>query len=196
MIDRGSITGLVLCGGRGLRMGGLDKGLQAHRGQPLAAHALQRLRPQVGAVLLNANRNLAAYAALGAPVCSDTLPGHLGPLAGWLAGLERCATPYLLGVPCDTPNFPIDIAQRLLAALLEAGAELAVAATLEGEHLRPQPVFCLMRAGLRSQLQTDLAAGERRVGAWTARQRQVQVVFDDAAAFANANTWADLQALA
>ncbi|TMH09190.1 MAG: molybdenum cofactor guanylyltransferase, partial [Betaproteobacteria bacterium] len=99
-IDKNDITGLILAGGRGSRMGGVDKGLQNHHGMPLALHALLRLQPQVGAMLINANRNLGAYESMGAPVWPDALPDYPGPLAGMLAGLERCTTPYLVTVPC------------------------------------------------------------------------------------------------
>ena len=106
MIDTSQITGLVLAGGRGSRMGGVDKGLQAYRGMPLAMHALLRLGPQVGEMMVNANRNLAAYESLGVPVWPDALPDYPGPLAGFLTGLERCTTPFLATVPCDSPHFP------------------------------------------------------------------------------------------
>ena len=101
------ITGLILAGGRGSRMGGVDKGLQDHLGVPLALHALRRLAPQVGTVMINANRNLDVYASMGVPVWPDEIPDYAGPLAGMLAGLAHCETPYLATVPCDTPNFPL-----------------------------------------------------------------------------------------
>jgi molybdopterin-guanine dinucleotide biosynthesis protein A len=122
MIDPSDITGLVLAGGRGSRMGGVDKGLQPHRGMPLAMHALLRLAPQVGEVMINANRNLSAYESMGAAVWPDALPDHPGPLAGFLAGLEHCPTPYLTTVPCDSPLFPTDLVARLGERLDDAGA--------------------------------------------------------------------------
>src|SRR3990167_8794866 len=103
-ISKDDITGLILAGGRGSRMGGVDKGLQNHLGMPLAMHALLRLGPQVGHLMVNANRNLGAYDAFGVPVWPDALPDYPGPLAGFLAGLEHCETPYLVTVPCDTPT--------------------------------------------------------------------------------------------
>lgn len=190
------ITGLILCGGRGTRMGGVDKGLQNHQGMPLALHALLRLQPQVGPVLINANRNLSAYESMGVPVWPDPMADYPGPLAGWLAGLEHCETPYLLTVPCDSPNFPLELAQRLSAALNEADADIAMAATLEDGRQQVQPVFCLLKAGLIESLVEYLNAGERKIDRWTAQHRCVQVLFDDAAAFANANTLAELQRLA
>ncbi|MDH4289863.1 MAG: molybdenum cofactor guanylyltransferase, partial [Aquincola sp.] len=109
MIAPADITGLVLAGGRGSRMGGVDKGLQNHRGLPLAMQALLRLQPQVGHLMVNANRNLGAYEAFGAPVWPDPIEGYAGPLVGFLAGLEHCETPWLVTVPCDTPDFPTEL---------------------------------------------------------------------------------------
>lgn len=189
------ITGLVLAGGRGSRMGGVDKGLQLHLGRPLAQHALLRLQPQVGAVALNANRNLDAYAAMGVPVWPDPLPDHPGPLAGLLAGLVHAGTPWLVSVPCDTPNFPADLVARLAAAALAQDAEIVMPSTLEDGRVQPQPVFCLLRSTLRSSLQAYLQAGERKVERWTAQHRCVLLPFDDSAAFFNANTLAELQQL-
>jgi molybdopterin-guanine dinucleotide biosynthesis protein A len=197
MITRADITGLVLAGGRGSRMGGVDKGLQAYRGVPLAKHALQRLAPQVGTVMINANRNLESYAAMGAPVCADVLPDYAGPLAGFLAGLDRCETPWLVTVPCDSPLFPLDLVARLAQALDDddADAEIAMAASLEDGELRTQPVFCLMKASLRSSLVEFTAGGQRKIDRWTARHRCVEVRFDDPLAFFNANTLDELQQL-
>ena len=152
MIDAAQITGLILAGGRGSRMGGVDKGLQTWRGMALATHALMRLAPQVGEVMVNANRNLGAYESMGIPVWPDTLPDYAGPLAGFLTGLERCETPYLVSVPCDSPLFPLDLVARLAAALEAEGAEIAMAATLENGMLQVQPVFCLMKARAASML--------------------------------------------
>ncbi len=196
MIAREDITGLVLAGGRGSRMGGADKGLQNYRGVPLALHALLRLAPQVGHVMLNANRNLGAYEALGAPVWPDALPDFAGPLAGFLAGLEQCETPYLVTVPCDSPQFPLDLVARLAQALVAQDAEIAMAATLEDGVMRTQPVFCLMHSSLMESLVQFTAKGERKIDRWTALHRCVEVPFDDTNAFANANTLAELQQLA
>lgn len=200
------ITGLVLAGGRGRRMGGIDKGLQGFHGTPLARHALQRLRVQVGEVMLNANRNLAAYEAFGVPVWPDRMADYAGPLAGFLTGLERCNTPYLLAVPCDTPLFPLDLARRLADALAAGDADIAMASAPEAmavpgaaPALVPQPVFCLLRATLRESLARFTQDGGRKVHEWTHRHRVVLVPFDrpgDAAnAFFNANTLAELHAL-
>lgn len=190
------ITGLVLAGGRGSRMGGVDKGLQAWQGMPLAMHALLRLTPQVGHVLINANRNLAAYEAMGVPVWPDPLPDYPGPLAGLLAGLERCETPWLVTVPCDSPQLPLDLVARLAGAAVREDAEIAMAATREADgSLQSQPVFCLLRASLMESLVAFLQAGERKIDRWTARHRCVLVPFDDAAAFFNANTVEELRRL-
>jgi molybdopterin-guanine dinucleotide biosynthesis protein A len=189
------ITGLILAGGRGSRMGGVDKGLQNHRGIPLAMHALMRLSPQVGALMVNANRNLGAYEAMGAPVWPDALPDFAGPLAGFLAGLEHCETPWLVTVPCDTPDFPLDLVARLAAAADAAGATIALATAPEDGVQRPQPVFCLMRAELMESLVAFTADGGRKIDRWTAQHGAVQVPFDDARAFFNANTLAELHQL-
>jgi molybdopterin-guanine dinucleotide biosynthesis protein A len=195
MIERNDITGLVLAGGRGSRMGGVDKGLQNHQGMALAMHALLRLAPQVGAVMINANRNLAAYEAFGVPVWPDVVPDYAGPLAGFLTGLEHCDTPYLATVPCDSPRFPDDLVARLAVALAAQDAEIAMAATVEDGVLRTQPVFCLLRSDLLESLLAYTQGGQRKIDRWTAQHRCVEVRFDDPQAFANANTAEELHRL-
>ena len=198
-----SITALILAGGRGSRMGGIDKGLQNFRGLPLALQTLMRLQLQSlppQEVLINANRNLAAYESLGAAVWPDTLDGFAGPLAGFLTGLERCETPLLLTVPCDTPLFPLDLIERLHAALIEQNADLAMAAAREEDgQVRPQPVFCLLRIELLDSLVAFTQKGGRKIDAWTGQHRCAIVPFDqpqDAPeAFFNANTLEELQKL-
>ena len=197
------VTALILAGGRGLRMGGIDKGLQNFRGLPLALQTLMRLQLQSRPpqeVLINANRNLAAYESLGAAVWPDTLDGFAGPLAGFLTGLERCETPLLLTVPCDTPLFPLDLIERLHAALIGQDADLAMAAAREEDgELRPQPVFCLLRVELLDSLVAFTQKGGRKIDAWTGQHRCAIVPFDqpqDAPeAFFNANTLEELQKL-
>ena len=196
MIDPKDITGLILAGGRGSRMGGVDKGLQNHGGIALALHALLRLQPQVGPVLVNANRNLSAYESMGVPVWPDPIGDFPGPLAGWLAGLEHCETPYLLTVPCDTPNFPTDLALRLAQALAADGADIAMAATREDGRVQLQPVFCLLKASLVESLVAYLGSGQRKIDQWTAGHRCTTVVFEEAFAFFNANTPEELRSLA
>lgn len=194
------VTGLILAGGRGARMGGADKGLQNFNGVPLALQALLRLQPQVAEVLVNANRNLSAYESFGAPVWPDALPDFAGPLAGFLTGLEQCETPWLATVPCDTPLFPLDLVERLVQAAVARDAEIAMAAAPEQDgQLRAQPVFCLMRRELVESLVRFTHGGGRKIDAWTAQHRVVEVPFDrpgdDPRAFFNANTLAELRAL-
>jgi len=206
MIKPQDISAIVLAGGRGSRMGGVDKGLQSFRGQPLALHSLQRLRGtgSVGPVMLNANRNLEQYQAFGAPVWPDGLADYAGPLAGFLVGLAHCQTPYLLTLPCDTPLFPLDLVPRLGATLQAQNAQIAMAAAPERDEsgqtrLRKQPVFCLMRTDLLPGLMDFTQAGGRKIDAWAAQQRLAIVAFDQAGddplAFFNANTLDELQAL-
>ena len=195
MIEAQDITGLILAGGRGSRMGGADKGLQNHHGVPMATHALLRLAPQVGAVMINANRNLAAYESMGVPVWPDSLPDYAGPLAGFLTGLEHCDTPYLVTVPCDSPLFPTDLVQRLANALDAADAEIAMAATHEDGVLQVQPVFCMMRTTVIESLVRFTQSGQRKIDKWTTQHRCIEVPFDDAQAFANANTPDELRDL-
>jgi molybdopterin-guanine dinucleotide biosynthesis protein A len=194
-IARADITGLVLAGGRGSRMGGVDKGLQPHAGATLAQHALERLAPQVGPLLINANRHADVYATMGVLVCADALPDYAGPLAGFMAGLVKCETPYLVTVPCDSPLFPADLVARLAQALVEANADIAMAATLEDGMPQMQPVFCLLRANLRDSLAAFTQSGQRKIDRWTAMHRCVEVRFDDARAFFNANTLDELRQL-
>jgi molybdenum cofactor guanylyltransferase len=195
MIAADQITGLILAGGRGSRMGGVDKGLQNHHGMPLALHALLRLGMQVGHTMINANRNLGAYEAFGVPVWPDPVGDYAGPLAGFLAGLERCETPLMLTVPCDTPNFPDDLVARLAAALDAQNADLAYAVTFEDGREQRQPVFCLLKRELSESLVTFLHGGGHKIDAWFAQHRAVPVRFDDASAFFNANTMAELAQL-
>ena len=190
-------------------MGGADKGLQNFNGTPLALHTVLRLQMQagnrVGELMINANRNLSAYEAFGAPDWPDTLSDYAGPLAGFMTGLERCETPYLLTAPCDTPLFPLDLAARLAEAMAREGAEIAMAAGRDSADtpgaesaVRTQPVFCLLRMELLESLVAFTQGGGRKIDAWTAQHKTVVVPFDrpdDARAFFNANTLAELHAL-
>ncbi len=201
-----AITGLILAGGRGSRMGGIDKGLQEFKGAPLALHTLRRLSPQVGTTMISANRNLKAYEAFGAPVWPDStlLADYAGPLAGFITGLERCKTPWLLTVPCDTPLFPLDLVERMASKFAQDDADIAVASAMEVNEdgkasLRPQPVFCLMHVRLLESLLAFTKGGGRKIGAWTALHKTVSVQFDkpsdEATAFFNANTLVELHLL-
>ena len=199
-----SITGLILAGGRGARMGGVDKGLQNFNGTPLTLHTLMRLQMQDAATLSEmmvvANRNLSAYESFGVQVWPDSTDGFAGPLAGFLTGLERCETDLLLTVPCDSPLFPLNLTQRLLDALIAEDAEIAVAAAKEEDgSVRAQPVFCLMRVSLLESLVRFMQSGGRKIDAWTAQHKTVLVPFDtddvDPRAFFNANTLEELHRL-
>ena len=201
-MEIGKVDALVLAGGRGSRMGGVDKGLQPLNGRPLVAHAIGRLQRQgerLGQIMVNANRNLDAYRALGLAVWPDAMGDFPGPLAGFLAGLEHSQSPWLLTVPCDTPRFPLDLLERLAQAAEQAGADLALPLGRdETGCLRRQPVFCLLRRELAGSLRACLQQGGRKIDDWIASQRHVAVAFDapgDEQAFYNANTPAELQAL-
>jgi molybdopterin molybdotransferase len=191
-----SISGLILAGGRGTRMGHVDKGLQPFRGKPMAAHVLERLAPQVASVAINANQNLDTWRGFGVPVWPDETPGFAGPLAGLEAGMRHCGTTYVLTAPCDSPFVPSDLAERLFTALQSEGADLAFAATQEPGMLRqPHPVFCLVKTELLPILSDYLAKGGRKMDGWYKDLKAVEVLFDDADAFRNINTRDELNEL-
>jgi len=182
------VTGIVLAGGQGRRMGGVDKGLQPLHGRPMVAHVLERLAPQVDDVLINANQNLDAYRAFGRPVVPDAIGGFAGPLAGLHAGLGAATRPLALTVPCDSPFLPADLAARLARAL--GDRDLAVARTGD----QPHPVFSLVRRSVLPHLTAFLAGGGRKIDAWYATLKVVEVPFDDEAdAFRNINTRDELE---
>jgi len=195
-IEPQDITGVILAGGRGSRMGGIDKGLQNFNGMPLALHTLMRLGPQVDSVMVNANRNLSAYESFGVSVWPDASSDFAGPLSGFLVGLERAETPYVLTVPCDSPRLPLDLAERLSRALSQSNADIAMAADSQGQT---QPVFCLLKLELLESLVRFTQSGGRKIDAWTDQHKTVVVPFDhptdDPLAFANVNTLEDLQSL-
>jgi molybdopterin-guanine dinucleotide biosynthesis protein A len=193
-----SITGLVLAGGRGQRMGGVDKGLQAFRGRPLVAHAIERLAPQVHEILVSANRNASAYQAFAARVIADDssngLESYPGPLAGILAGLRAARTPWLAVVPCDAPFLPLDLVARLADAAAD-GTGAVVQRDQGARGRRLEPVCCLLATSLADELARHLASGQRQVEGWIARHA-APVPFDragDTAAFANFNTLDELR---
>ncbi len=188
-----TITGLILAGGRGSRMGHVDKGLQPFRGAPMAMHVMLRLAPQVGDLMINANQNLAAYEAFGVPVWPDEMPGYAGPLAGLQTGLAHCETPYLVTAPCDSPFLPRNLVESLHHALRAADADLAVAVTGEGERRQAHPVFCLLKTSLLPHLTLFLQEGGRKVDAWYASLKVTEVHFSDEAAFRNINTLDELR---
>ena len=184
----GAISAVVLAGGLGRRMDGADKGLVMLHGQPLVAHVLARLGPQVDEILISANRNLERYRAFGHRVLEDRIGGFAGPLAGLHAGLSAASHELVLSVPCDAPALPADLAGRLARSLGAAGAEAAVARA--GGRL--QPVFCLCRRELRQGLETFLAGGGRRFREWLASVDCTVVDFEAPECFANINAPEDL----
>jgi molybdopterin-guanine dinucleotide biosynthesis protein A len=193
-----AITGVILAGGQGRRMTGdvsqqaVEKGLVHFLGQPMVAHVAHRLAPQVSQIFVNANHHISSYAALGYPVITDNIPDYAGPLAGLHAGLQAAHNPYVLTAPCDSPLLPFDLAERLLSALLANAADIAIAKTGTQVH----PVFCLCKKNLLPHLESYLQADGRKFDAWYSSLKCVEVPFDDNAnAFANINTPADLIAL-
>ena len=185
------ITGMILAGGQGRRMGGVDKGLKTFRDKRLVEHAFERLAPQVAGVIINANQNLGSYRELGVRVVSDAIEGYAGPLAGLHAGLSVSKRPYLATVPCDSPFLPADLVARLHASLTREQAQLAVARTFD----QPHPVFCLVRRDVLPHLAAFLAGGGRKMDLWYATLRVAQVPFDDEAdAFRNIHTADELDA--
>ena len=190
-IAPGEITGIVLAGGMGRRMGGVDKGLVELDGRPMVAHVLARFAPQVGEVLINANQNAQRYAAFGVPVVADAVGGFAGPLAGLHAGMSAATTPFVATVPCDSPFLPVDLVARLGNRLVASDAQLAVARTFD----QPHPVFALVRRDVLPHLAAFLDGGGRKIDAWYATLRVVEVAFDDCAdAFRNINTADELAA--
>lgn len=183
------ITGVVLAGGLGRRMGGIDKGLQELLGRPMVDWVIERLAPQVDELLINANQNTERYADFGHPVVADRIPDFAGPLAGLHAALSAATHPLVATAPCDSPFLPSDLVFRLQQALTAGQAELAVARTFD----QPHPVFCLCRRELLPHLTAYLANGERKFERWYSTLKVVEVPFDDvAAAFENINTREEL----
>ncbi|MFZ5556957.1 MAG: molybdenum cofactor guanylyltransferase MobA [Pseudomonadota bacterium] len=185
------VTGVVLAGGQGRRMGGVDKGLKPLRGRPMVEWVLARFAPQVDEVLINANQNVERYAAFGHRVAPDLVGGFAGPLAGLHRGLSEAAHPLVATAPCDSPFLPADLVARLRAALEAQDADLAVARTGD----QPHPVFCLCRRSLKPHLEQFLETGGRKIDAWYGSLRVVEVAFDDEPeAFSNINTPEELSA--
>ncbi|SAK56172.1 molybdopterin-guanine dinucleotide biosynthesis protein MobA [Caballeronia catudaia] len=192
-----NVTALVLAGGRGSRMGGIDKGMQPFRGEPLALHVIRRVAPQAAAVLISANRSLDDYARLGAAfgarVIADTRADFPGPLAGIAAALRAATTEFLLIAPCDAPFVDEHLGAALMHALDAKRASIAYAATIDASgDVMAHPVFALLQTSLADDLDAWLDAGERKVRAWYARHTAAEVQFHDERAFYNIN---DLQQL-
>jgi molybdenum cofactor guanylyltransferase len=191
-----NISSVILSGGRATRMNGVDKGLMALQNKPLIAHVIACLRPQADEIFINANREIATYEAFGLPVLQDEnaefIGTYIGPLAGFSLGLQHAKHGYVLTVPCDSPLLPLDLAQRLMAALLENRADIACASSDGNTH----PVFCLMKKNVLSSLHAYIESGERKVSAWQKSLNYVEVDFSDCSeAFTNLNTFEDLAAL-
>ncbi len=176
-------------------MGGVDKGLQQIHGQPMVQQVLNRLQPQVGQVLINANRHLDEYKGFGVPICSDSISGYAGPLAGIQAALLHTTTPYLVSVPCDSPLLPKDLVTRLASAMHQHTADAAVAVTGDPDQAQRHPVFLLLKSELRNSLERYLGSGGRKVDDWLASLKCIDVQFDDEMAFTNVNTPEDIAAL-
>lgn len=185
-----SITGIVLAGGKGRRMGGADKGLVEFLGKPLVSHVIQRLTPQVDEILISANREMETYAGLGFRVISDDITDFAGPLAGLHKGMLEAKHPYVLTVPCDTPLLPMSLVNRLMRGLLGQDADVAVAKT----GLQSHPVFCLCRKSLLPHLEDFLQHDGHKFEAWYSSLEVAEVLFDDTPqAFININTREELQ---
>ena len=188
-IERLAITGVVLAGGQGRRLGNVDKGFVELDARPLVAHVIDRLVPQVATLVINANRSAERYAAFGYPVVGDAVGGFAGPLAGLHAGLAAAATPFVATSPCDSPFLPADLVARLAAAFDARPIDIAVARTFD----QPHPVFALVRRTVLPHLAQFLDGGGRKIDAWYASLAIAEVSFDDEAdAFRNINTPADL----
>ena len=186
-----AVTGVVLAGGQGRRMGTVDKGLVPLDGRPMVSHVLQRLAPQVDEILINANQHLDDYAAMGHRIIPDVIGGFAGPLAGLHVGLAQAAHALVVTVPCDSPFLPLDLVARLRTALDANAADLAVARTFD----QPHPVFALVRKRVLPHLTRFLEGGGRKIDAWYATLATVEVAFDDEAdAFRNINTVDELSA--
>ena len=184
------ITGLILAGGRGSRMGSVDKGLQPFKGTPMIAHVLARFQPQVDEIIINANRSTEEYTTFGYRVIADAIDGYAGPLAGLHIGMTHASHPLVATVPCDSPFLPLDLIARLSNAMQKSNADLAVAKTFN----QPHPVFCLVKTTLVPHLQAFLQSGQRKIDKWYATLNVVEVAFDDEeAAFSNINTVEELK---
>jgi molybdopterin-guanine dinucleotide biosynthesis protein A len=192
-----AISSIILSGGRATRMGGVDKGLVQLQQKPLIQHVIDRIRPQVDEIIINANREIEQYLTLGYPVLQDEVsqdgsPDFIGPLAGMRLGLKHAQHDYLLTAPCDSPLLPLDLAPRMLASLLKNNTDIAVATSDGDTH----PVFCLCKKSVLKSLEDYLANGGRKVSTWQKSQKYIEVDFSDCNdAFVNLNTLEDLVAL-
>lgn len=181
------ITGIIIAGGLGKRMGSANKGLQLLYGKPMLVHILNCIEPQVGSVMINVNHNIDAYAVFQKPSIQDSFPDYMGPLAGIHAGLMHCKTEYLLSVPCDTPYLPNDLVAQLSLIMNQDNVDMAIACTNENAQIKTHPIICLMKTSVRPHLEKFLQQGGKKVQAWQAELNAKQVVFSDENAFRNIN---------
>ena len=187
-----SITGIILAGGLARRMGGIDKGLIPFLGKPMITHVIDQLKPQVEHMVINANREIERYEALGLSVIQDQIADFAGPLSGLHTGMKHAKTEFILSVPCDSPLLPNNLAIDLMNALQTNNADIAIVKTGQQTH----PVFCLCRTNLASDLEEFLTAGGRKVEDWQKKHHLTMVNFDDqSTAFSNINTMDDLAEL-
>jgi molybdopterin-guanine dinucleotide biosynthesis protein A len=186
------VSAIILCGGLATRMGGVDKGLIQLQQKSLVEHVINRLTPQVDEILINANREIPQYQTFGLPVLADDIAGYIGPLAGFLLGLQQTKYSHLLTVPCDSPLIPLDLTQRLYENLMSQNAQIAVASSDGNAH----PVFSLCKRDVLPSLQAYVQQGGRKVSAWQKSLRYIEVDFSDQSeAFVNLNTLEDLSTL-
>jgi molybdenum cofactor guanylyltransferase len=183
-------TALILAGGLGRRIGGLDKGLIEWQGQPLVAHIIERIAPQTDQLIISANRNLDHYLSFGYPVVQDELSGYQGPLAGIHAAMQAVTTQLVLTLPCDSPSPPRDLLARLWRLRRDSSVEIAVA----HDGQRAQILHALIPTALKEDLREFLDSGRRKTREWYARHSMAYGDFStDADAFANFNTLAELR---
>lgn len=186
------ISAIILSGGRATRMNGLDKGLIVLQNKPLIQHVIERLTPQVDEIIINANREISAYKKFGLQVLQDEHENFIGPLAGFSLGLTHAKHDYVLTVPCDSPQLPQDLAERLMKYLLNHDADIAIAISKDNLY----PVFSLSKKSMLPSLTHYLQQGERKVSTWQKSLKYVVVDFsDDPDAFINLNTLEDLMTL-
>jgi len=179
------VGAVVLSGGLARRMGGKDKGLIPIGDRPMASWAISAIRPQVHDIVINANRNHDAYAALGCEVVADRHSGHIGPLAGLSAAMHHLATDYVFMCPCDSPFVNASIVSLLGEPCLDKAADICVAH--DGDRL--QPVFCVVRKRCLESLDAYLESGERKIDRWYATQNTIEIdCVSVAESFRNINT--------
>ena len=198
---RAHVTGIILAGGRSLRMGGVNKAMLHVQGRPMLGHIIDTLKLQLESLVISApfaaqgipdTHPLQDYKAWGLPVVCDPYPDFQGPLSGMLAGMRQSTTPFFMSVPCDTPFIPADLCTRMHHGLLETASDLVFAAV----NGHAQPVICLGKTSLAKHLEAFLAGGDRKVGLWQKSLHWAEVDFSDCAdTFCNLNTPQDLAQL-